>query len=75
MKYGSAGIFGLHRAGFKRNGGTGLAHRPELGRRKGAAPIMDEDFIITSAMLAQRPEMKKTVFKSRAKGQRQSALG
>ena len=32
---------------------TGL----ELAREKGPAPIMDEEFTITTAMLAQRPEM------------------
>ena len=34
---------------------TGLA----LAREKGAAPIMDEEFIITPAMLAARPEMAR----------------
>jgi ribonucleoside-diphosphate reductase alpha chain len=29
----------------------------ELSREKGAAPIMDEDFTVTSEMLARRPEM------------------
>ncbi|MCW4456583.1 adenosylcobalamin-dependent ribonucleoside-diphosphate reductase [Flavobacterium sp. MXW15] len=34
---------------------TGL----ELAREKGAAPIMDEQFEVTAAMLRQRPEMAK----------------
>jgi ribonucleoside-diphosphate reductase alpha chain len=38
---------------------TGL----ELAREKGAAPIMDEQFDVTAAMLRQRPEMKKDGWK------------
>ncbi|MCD9085597.1 adenosylcobalamin-dependent ribonucleoside-diphosphate reductase [Stenotrophomonas sp. SY1] len=38
---------------------TGL----ELAREKGAAPIMDEQFAVTAAMLRQRPEMKKDGWK------------
>jgi ribonucleoside-diphosphate reductase alpha chain len=38
---------------------TGL----ELAREKGAAPIMDEQFTVTAAMLRQRPEMKKDGWK------------
>src|SRR5690606_37981318 len=30
----------------------------ELAREKGAAPIMEEDFAVTSEMLALRPEMQ-----------------
>lgn len=29
----------------------------ELAREKGAAPLMDEDFVVTAEMLAKRPEM------------------
>ena len=32
---------------------TGLA----LAEEKGAAPIMDEEFVVTEAMLSKRPEM------------------
>lgn len=38
---------------------TGL----ELAREKGAAPIMDEEFTVTAAMLARRPEMAADGFK------------
>ncbi|MFA5678821.1 MAG: adenosylcobalamin-dependent ribonucleoside-diphosphate reductase [Pseudomonas sp.] len=38
---------------------TGL----QLAEEKGPAPLMDEEFIITGAMLAKRPEMKKDGFK------------
>jgi len=38
---------------------TGL----ELAREKGAAPIMDEEFAVTAAMLARRPEMAADGFK------------
>ncbi len=38
---------------------TGL----ELAREKGAAPIMEEQFAVTAAMLRQRPEMKKDGWK------------
>ena len=31
----------------------------DLAKEKGAAPIMDQDFDVTAAMLRQRPEMKK----------------
>ncbi len=38
---------------------TGL----QLAEEKGAAPLMDEEFTVTGAMLAKRPEMKKDGFK------------
>ncbi len=38
---------------------TGL----QLAEEKGPAPIMEEEFTITGAMLAKRPEMKKDGFK------------
>ncbi len=38
---------------------TGLA----LAREKGAAPVMDEEFEVTKAMLAARPEMSKDNWK------------
>jgi ribonucleoside-diphosphate reductase alpha chain len=34
-----------------------------LAKEKGAAPIMDEDFTVTAAMLRQRPEMTKDGWK------------
>ncbi|UAW96943.1 adenosylcobalamin-dependent ribonucleoside-diphosphate reductase [Halopseudomonas nanhaiensis] len=34
-----------------------------LSEEKGAAPIMDEEFDVTEAMLAKRPEMRKDGFK------------
>jgi len=36
----------------------------ELAKEKGAAPIMDEDFVVTSEMLAKRPEMVKDGIKA-----------
>ena len=35
-----------------------------LGREKGPAPIMDEDFTVTAEMLRKRPEMKKDGWKA-----------
>lgn len=35
----------------------------ELAEEKGAAPIMDEEFTVTSAMLCKRPEMNKDNWK------------
>ncbi len=37
---------------------TGWRTGLELAREKGPAPIMDEDFTVTEAMLRQRPEMR-----------------
>jgi len=38
---------------------TGYRTGLELAREKGPAPIMDEEFEVTSGMLAKRPEMRK----------------
>lgn len=35
----------------------------QLGKEKGAAPIMDEEFSVTGEMLAKRPEMRKDGYK------------
>ena len=35
----------------------------QLAEEKGPAPLMDEEFTVTGAMLAKRPEMKKDGFK------------
>ncbi|MDM7857159.1 adenosylcobalamin-dependent ribonucleoside-diphosphate reductase [Thiopseudomonas acetoxidans] len=35
----------------------------QLGQEKGVAPLMDEVFTVTGAMLAKRPEMKKDGYK------------
>lgn len=35
----------------------------QLGKEKGVAPIMDEEFSVTSEMLAKRPEMRKDGYK------------
>ena len=37
---------------------TGWEIGVELAKEKGPAPIMDEDFEVTEAMLQMRPEMK-----------------
>ncbi|MBK8957403.1 MAG: adenosylcobalamin-dependent ribonucleoside-diphosphate reductase [Proteobacteria bacterium] len=41
---------------------TGWRTGLELAREKGPAPIMNEDFTVTSAMLAARPEMARDGF-------------
>lgn len=49
---------------------TGWKAGLELAEEKGPAPIMDEDFEVTAAMLAHRPEMARDGFKvgDRVKG-------
>ena len=42
---------------------TGWQTALELGKEKGAAPIMNDEFEVTAEMLRQRPEMKKDGFK------------
>ncbi len=59
MKYGSAESLAFTEQVSKEMAVQGWRTGLNLAEEKGAAPIMDEDFIITSAMLAQRPEMKK----------------
>src|SRR5690606_34570490 len=36
----------------------------QLAEEKGPAPIMDEEFVVTEAMLAKRPEMKADGYKA-----------
>lgn len=59
MKYGNADSLAFTEQVSKEMALQGWRTGLQLAEEKGAAPIMDEDFVITSAMLAQRPEMKK----------------
>ncbi|MFY9179847.1 MAG: adenosylcobalamin-dependent ribonucleoside-diphosphate reductase, partial [Venatoribacter sp.] len=59
MKYGSAESLAFTEQISKEMAIQGWRTGLLLAEEKGAAPIMDEDFVITSAMLAKRPEMKK----------------
>lgn len=59
MKYGSAESLAFTEQISKEMAMQGWRTGLLLAEEKGAAPIMDEDFVITSAMLAKRPEMKK----------------
>ena len=43
---------------------TGWQTALELAKEKGPAPIMDEEFTVTAAMLAQRPELRADGFKA-----------
>lgn len=42
---------------------TGWRSSLELAQEKGAAPVMDEDYTVTTEMLAQRPEMETDGYK------------
>lgn len=42
---------------------TGWEQAIALAEEKGAAPIMEKDFVVTAKMLRQRPEMKKDGYK------------
>lgn len=42
---------------------TGWKTGLELAKEKGPAPIMDEDFVVTSEMIFKRPELKKAGIK------------
>jgi ribonucleoside-diphosphate reductase alpha chain len=42
---------------------TGWQAALELAKEKGPAPIMDEEFTVTAALLAQRPELRADGFK------------
>lgn len=57
MKYGSAQSLAFTEQVSREMALEGWRAALELSREKGAAPIMDEDFTVTSEMLARRPEM------------------
>ncbi|MGH8053896.1 MAG: adenosylcobalamin-dependent ribonucleoside-diphosphate reductase [Stenotrophomonas sp.] len=63
MKYGSAQSCEFTDAIARDMAVAGWETGLELAREKGAAPIMDEEFKVTAAMLRQRPEMKKDGWK------------
>ncbi|MFA7542548.1 MAG: adenosylcobalamin-dependent ribonucleoside-diphosphate reductase, partial [Lysobacterales bacterium] len=57
MKYGSAQSLAFTEQVSREMALEGWRAGLELGREKGVAPIMDEDFEVTGEMLARRPEM------------------
>ena len=63
MKYGSTESCEFTEAIARDMAVAGWETGLELAREKGAAPIMEEQFDITAAMLRQRPEMKKDGWK------------
>ena len=63
MKYGSAESCEFTEAIARDMAVAGWETGLELAREKGAAPIMEEQFAVTAAMLRQRPEMKKDGWK------------
>ncbi|MNM45297.1 Ribonucleoside-diphosphate reductase NrdZ [compost metagenome] len=63
MKYGSAQSCEFTDAIARDMAVAGWETGLELAREKGAAPIMDEEFKVTAAMLRLRPEMKKDGWK------------
>ncbi len=63
MKYGSAESCEFTEAIARDMAVAGWETGLELAREKGAAPIMEEQFEVTAAMLRQRPEMKKDGWK------------
>ncbi len=58
MSYGSAESLAFTEQVSREMALTGWRAALELGREKGPAPIMDEDFTVTAAMLRARPEMR-----------------
>ena len=63
MKYGSAESCEFTESIARDMAVAGWETGLELAREKGAAPIMEEQFPVTAAMLRQRPEMKKDGWK------------
>ncbi|MGE8225912.1 MAG: adenosylcobalamin-dependent ribonucleoside-diphosphate reductase, partial [Stenotrophomonas sp.] len=63
MKYGSTESCEFTEAIARDMAVAGWETGLELAREKGAAPIMEEQFDVTAAMLRQRPEMKKDGWK------------
>ena len=57
IKYGGAESVAFTEETSKQMALQGWRTGVELAEEKGAAPIMDEEFVITPAMLAKRPEM------------------
>ena len=63
MKYGSPASCEFTEAVSREMALAGWEVAVALAKEKGPAPIMDEDFIVTAAMLRQRPEMKVDGYK------------
>ncbi|WP_022962424.1 adenosylcobalamin-dependent ribonucleoside-diphosphate reductase [Halopseudomonas pelagia] len=59
MKYGEAKSLDFTEQVSKEMAVQGWRTALQLAEEKGAAPIMDEDFTVTEAMLVKRPEMRK----------------
>ncbi|SDI95206.1 ribonucleoside-diphosphate reductase class II [Pseudomonas flavescens] len=57
MQYGDAQSLAFTEDVAKHMAVVGWEAGLELAREKGAAPLMDEDFVVTAQMLAKRPEM------------------
>jgi len=62
-KYGSAAAVEFTEKVSKTLAVTGWETALELAKEKGPAPIMDETFDVTGAMLRRRPEMKRDGYK------------
>ncbi|MFZ9642463.1 MAG: adenosylcobalamin-dependent ribonucleoside-diphosphate reductase [Candidatus Methylopumilus sp.] len=63
MKYGEQASIAFTEEVTKVMAETGWTVGIDLAKEKGAAPIMDEEFVVTGDMLAKRPEMVKDGFK------------
>ena len=63
MRYGSAESIAFTEETSKQMALQGWRTGLELAEEKGAAPIMDQDFEVTSAMMAKRPEMAENGIK------------
>lgn len=64
MKYGEAKSLDFTEQVSKEMAVQGWRTALQLAEEKGAAPIMDEDFAVTEAMLVKRPEMRKDGIKA-----------
>ena len=63
MKYGEAASIAFTEQVSREMAVAGWEVALALGREKGPAPIMDEDFTVTAEMLRKRPEMKQDGWK------------
>ena len=63
MKYGEEASVAFTEEVTKVMAETGWEIGIDLAKEKGAAPIMDEEFVVTGDMLSKRPEMVKDGFK------------
>ncbi len=63
MKYGEDASIAFTEEVTKVMAETGWTVGIDLAKEKGAAPIMDEEFVVTGDMLSKRPEMVKDGYK------------